>query len=85
MFFYSDEGLEPIHVHARKGDAECKLWLRTDAYGVELAWAHALSPQLHREIRKIVFDHFGLIVEEWGRYFEGHDNAANQTDHSKED
>jgi hypothetical protein len=32
VFFYSDEGTEPVHVHARKGDAECKLWLREDVY-----------------------------------------------------
>lgn len=77
VFFYSDEGHEPIHVHACKGDAECKLWLRTDIYEVELAWSHGLTPQLHREIRKIVFDHFDLIVDEWARYFEGHDNAGD--------
>ncbi len=32
MFFYADEGHEPIHVHAKKGDAECKLWLHTELF-----------------------------------------------------
>ena len=77
VFFYSDEGNEPVHVHARKGDAECKMWLREDLYEVEQAWAHNLNPQLNREIRKIIFDHFELILEEWQRYFGGQDNAGN--------
>jgi len=45
VFFYSDEGQEPIH------------------------------PRLRREIRKIIFDHFDLIVEEWNRYFGGRHDA----------
>jgi len=28
--FYSNEGSEPTHVHAEKGDAECKYWLHPD-------------------------------------------------------
>ncbi|MBT3200249.1 MAG: DUF4160 domain-containing protein [Phycisphaerales bacterium] len=71
VFFYSNEGNEPVHVHARKDEAECKMWLRVDIYDVEQAWAHKLSPQLQREIRKIVFDHFDLIVEEWNNHFGG--------------
>jgi hypothetical protein len=30
-----------------------------------------IDHSLRREIRKIVFDHFELIVEEWDRYFGG--------------
>jgi len=26
VFFYADEGHEPIHVHAKKGDMEPSLW-----------------------------------------------------------
>ena len=69
VFFYSNESSEPVHVHAEKGDAECKMWLRTDIYDVEEAWAHNLTPRLRREIRRIVFDHFDLIVDEWKRHF----------------
>ena len=68
VFFFSDEGNEPIHVHARKGDAECKYWLRVDIYDIEEAYAHNMTPRLEREIRKIIFDHFELIVESWNRH-----------------
>jgi hypothetical protein len=68
VFFYAEEGNEPIHVHARKADAECKLWLRVEEFDIEEAWSHGMNPRLRREIRRIVFDHFDLIVEEWHRF-----------------
>jgi hypothetical protein len=77
VFFYSDEGNEPIHVHARKGDCECKLWLHTELFDVEEAWAHHLTPRLRREIRQIIFNHFDMIVEEWNRRFGGRGHANN--------
>ena len=27
FFFYRNEGNEPMHIHGRKGDAECKYWI----------------------------------------------------------
>ena len=77
VFFYADEGNEPIHVHAKKGDAECKLWLDTELLDVEEAWAYAMTPRLRREIRQIVFDHFDVIVEEWNNRFGDRGRADN--------
>lgn len=77
VFFYTNEGNEPIHVHARKGQAECKLWIREDIYDVEEAWSHGLGPQLRREIREIVFSHFELIVEEWRKLQRRRGHAGN--------
>ncbi|HET6429594.1 MAG TPA: DUF4160 domain-containing protein [Phycisphaerae bacterium] len=71
VFFYSNEGREPLHVHARKGDAECKFWLLPESYDIDEAWSYNLSARLRREIRKILFDHFELIAEEWERHFGG--------------
>jgi hypothetical protein len=34
LFFYSNEGNEPIHVHARKAEAECKYWIDVDNYDI---------------------------------------------------
>lgn len=77
VFFYSNEGGEPVHVHARKGEAECKVWLLPDAYDVEEAWAHNMTPRLRREVRKIVFDHFDLILDEWEAHFGGLGDAGD--------
>jgi hypothetical protein len=77
VFFYANEGDEPIHVHAKKGDAECKLWLRTELFDVEEAWACGMTPRLRREIREIVFAHFDLILEEWNNRFGDRGHADN--------
>jgi hypothetical protein len=61
LFFYSNEGSESIHVHCRKGNAECKYWLDTDNYDIEEAYAFELSLKERREIRRIIFEHFEYI------------------------
>lgn len=63
LFFYANESREPMHVHARKGEAECKFWLRPRLFEIEEAWSRRLTPRLRREVRKIIFDHFDLITE----------------------
>ncbi len=71
VFFYSNEGNEPIHVHARKADTECKFWLIPETFEIEEDWSYSLTPPLRREIRRIIFDHFDIIVAEWNRLIEG--------------
>jgi len=39
LFFYSNEGNEPIHIHAQKGEMECKFWLNTERYDIEEAYS----------------------------------------------
>jgi hypothetical protein len=75
LFFYANEGDEPIHVHARKAEAECRFRLDAALFDIEEEWSHGLTPRLRREIRKIIFDHFELIVDEWNG-FSGMENDA---------
>jgi len=65
------------HIHGRKGEAECKYWLRPDLYEIEEAWSFNLTPRLRREARKIIFDHFDLIVGKWEKSFGDKGNAGN--------
>ena len=65
FYFYANERDEPIHVHARKGGMECKYWLKPDLYDVEEAFAFGLGPKDRREVRRIIFEHFGQIETEW--------------------
>lgn len=69
LFFYSNEGTEPIHIHAEKGDMECKYWLLIEDYDIQEAFAYNLKPTDKKEIRKIIFDHYDLIVASWKNYF----------------
>ena len=69
IFFYANEGTEPIHVHAQKGDMECKFWLDPDAYEIIEAFSYNLNPAAKKEIRKIIFEHFDYIITEWNKFF----------------
>lgn len=68
LFFYSNEGDEPIHVHARKAEMECKYWLDIDAFDITEAYEYHLRPKDRREIRRIIFDHFDYIVSQWNEF-----------------
>ena len=65
LFFYANEGHEPIHVHCKKGNLECKFWIDIANFDIREAHAFGLSPRDKREIRKIIFQHFEYIVQEW--------------------
>lgn len=69
VFFYSNEGNEPVHVHAQKGDMECKFWLNVDTFEITEAFSYNISQPSKREIRKIIFEHFDYIVSEWKAHF----------------
>ncbi len=65
LFFYANEGNEPIHVHCRKGEMECKYWLDREAYDIEEAFSFNMSEKDTRQIRKIIYDHFEYIEVQW--------------------
>lgn len=69
IFFYSNEGHEPIHVHAQKADMECKFWLDHETFEITEAFSYHLTPASRKEIRKIIFEHFDYIVGEWNKFF----------------
>jgi len=68
LFFYSNEGNEPVHVHCRKGDKECKYWLDTEMFDLEEAYSYNMTSSNKREIKKIIFEHFEYIDEQWREF-----------------
>jgi Domain of unknown function (DUF4160) len=68
IFFYANEGNEPAHVHCRKGEKECKYWLDRENFDLEEAYAYNLSSRDRREIKKIIFDHFEYIEQQWDEF-----------------
>ncbi|MFH1075557.1 MAG: DUF4160 domain-containing protein [Pseudomonadota bacterium] len=65
LFFYANEGNEPIHVHCRKDEMECKYWLDRETYDIEEAFSYSMSEKNKRQIRKIIYDHFEYIELQW--------------------
>lgn len=45
LFFYSNAGNEPVHIHAEKADMECKLWLDNDNFHVTFALEYGMNAQ----------------------------------------
>ncbi len=69
LYFWSNENNEPIHIHAEKGEKECKFWLDVDSFEIKIAYEYGLTPQARREIKKIIYLHFDYIVSEWNKFF----------------
>ena len=68
LFFYSNEGLEPVNIHATKGDMECKFWLLVDEVEIKEAFAFNMTPVSKRELKNNYQD-FDLNVDSWKTFY----------------
>jgi len=59
--FYSDEGIEPPHIHVTRDDVECKFWLLP----LRLARNKGIPPHEIREIERLVFQHRVFFLEKY--------------------
>ena len=68
FYFFSNENNEPIHIHVSKAEMEGKFWLDENSFEITEAFTHNMSPRDKREIRKIIFEHFDYIIEQWKQF-----------------
>ena len=47
---------------------EGKFWLNENTFEISEAFTHNMSPRDKREIRKIIFEHFDYIIEQWKQF-----------------
>ena len=73
LFFYSNENNEPIHIHCRKANSECKFWIDVENFDLLTAYSFNCNNRDFRDIRKIVFSNFDYIIEEWNKFMEAKD------------
>jgi hypothetical protein len=52
-----------MHIHAEKGDMECKFWILVDEVEIREEFSYNLTPAAKKEIKKIIYQHFDLIVD----------------------
>lgn len=64
FYFYAEEGTEPPHVHADKGDGTAKLWLNP----VRLAWTEGLKVTEVRHALRIA-EQQAKLLEAWNEFF----------------
>ncbi|MEZ4269283.1 MAG: DUF4160 domain-containing protein [Myxococcota bacterium] len=67
FFFYSDEGVEPAHIHVQRDRALAKFWLTS----VSLASSYRYSGRELRYIEALVHEHRALFQEAWDGHFGG--------------
>lgn len=75
VFFYSNEGLEPPHVHVECSDGLLKFWLVPH---VRLAGAHGLRSHTVRRVDSLVRDHQSDLLEAWYEFFGGEDSTPGR-------
>jgi hypothetical protein len=68
FFFYSNERNEPIHIHGRKADKECKYWLDRKHFDIRQAFCFNMNDKDKRQVKKIIFDYFEFIEEQWAEF-----------------
>jgi hypothetical protein len=61
LFFYANEGNEPIHVHCRKGEMECEYWLNRNNFDLEEAFAFNMSLRDNRQIQKLFMNILNIL------------------------
>jgi len=68
FFFYANERNEPIHIHCRKAEKECKYWLDIENFDIEVAYSYNMNNKDKRQVKKIIFEYFEHIEEEWDKF-----------------
>ncbi len=68
FFFYSNEGCEPMHIHCKNGDKQCKYWFDLDYYDLKEAYSYKMSAADTRFVRKILFDNFEFFKKAWNAF-----------------
>ncbi len=65
FFFWSEESLEPPHIHVAKAEGYAKFWLEDVALADSVGYnARELS-----RLRRLVAEHRDILLERWHEYF----------------
>ncbi len=68
LFFYANERNEPIHIHCQKAEMDGKFWLDREKFDLIEAYSYNMKPRDKREIKKIIFEHFEYIENQWDEW-----------------
>lgn len=67
FYFFSNEGVEPKHIHIEKADANGKMWLEPS---VEAEYFYGFTVKELKEVKEIVNKNLELLKNAWDEYFE---------------
>ena len=63
--FFSNEGVEPPHIHVKAGSREAKFWLNP----VEMAANYGFRAHELNEMERLVYEHREELQEAWDEHF----------------
>jgi hypothetical protein len=66
FFFYSNEGIEPCHIHVVRAEAIAKVWLEPET---DIAYAYGFSPSEKKAFMLIIADNIETIKKSWDEHF----------------
>lgn len=69
FFFYSNEGNEPVHIHAQKGEKECKFLLLEATFDIKIAYVYQMNNRDIQAVRRIIFSHFDDLISGRNEFF----------------
>lgn len=62
--FYSNEGLEPPHIHVTGKDGEMKVWIPE----MIVEFSYVFSPPEQRKIMGVIKENVNLFMEAWNEF-----------------
>jgi hypothetical protein len=65
LFFYSDDGNEPPHIHIERDNSTAKFWLEPVMF--QRSWGFGRQ-ELNR-IQRLVVEHREDLLRSWNEYF----------------
>jgi hypothetical protein len=65
FFFFSNEGSEPLHIHAEHGKGYAKYWLEP----IGLSYSVGLKSRQLWKLRNLVVENQDLFITFWYDYF----------------
>lgn len=65
FFFFSNEGLEPMHIHVESGDPYAKFWIKP----VALAYSVGYNGADLNRLSKMIKENEKIFEEKWNEYF----------------
>ena len=65
FFFYSADGIEPMHVHVEKAGNTAKFWMQP----IRLAASHGLRSHELTRARRLLDKNANLAEEKWSEFF----------------
>lgn len=62
------KGMNPSTYIVEKVTWICKYWIDSENFGVDEAFAYNMSSRDKRQIRKIIYEHFEYIEQQWDEF-----------------